>query len=231
MTKFTQTYQTDLKYSEWEQIEQYFPPCKRGRRRKWEMWLIVNAIFYVTRTGCQWRMMPKDLPSWQTVYGYFGRWKHNGVYELINATLVKQARQQAGRNRQPSAASIDSQSVKTSEGGEARGVDVHKQTNGRKRHIVVDTLGFLLLVAVHSAGLQDAEGGKLTLQALFNRGCCPAKPEQRITTAIEESGKRAIPPGSTHGRSGRLPSRACKMACGRVAWPIGKVVDNHGAAA
>src|SRR6266849_6713346 len=169
MAKFAQTYPTHLKYTEWQQIEQYFPPSKLGRPRTWDMWLIVNAIFYVTRTGCQWRMMPTNLPPWQTVYGYFGRWKRNGVYEQINATLVKQARQQAGHNPQPSAASIDSQSGKTSEGGEARGVDVHKQTNGRKRHIVVDVLGLLLVVVVHSAGIPDGTGGKLTLQRLFDR--------------------------------------------------------------
>ena len=169
MAKFTQTYPTDLKYTEWQQIEQYFPPSKRGRPRKWEIWLIINAILYVTRTGCQWRMLPTNLPPWQTVYGYFWRWTRTGMWEPINAAVVRQARQQAGRNPQPSAASIDSQSVKTSEGGEARGVDVHKQTNGRKRHIVVDTLGLLLIVVVHSAGLQDSAGGKLTLQALFDR--------------------------------------------------------------
>src|SRR5260370_10303357 len=150
MTKFTQTYPTDLKYTEWQQIEQYFAPSKLGRPRKWDMWLIVNAIFYVTRTGCQWRMMPKDLPPWQTVYGYFGRWKRNGVYEQLNAPLGKQARQQAGHDPQPSAASIDSHSGKTSEGGEARGVDVHKQTNGRKPHIVVDSLGVLLIIVLDS---------------------------------------------------------------------------------
>ena len=169
MAKFTQTYPTDLQYSEWEQIQPYFPASKLGRPRKWDMWLIINAIVYVNRTGCQWRMRPKDLPPWQTVYGYFWRWTRSGKWEPINALLVQQARQQAGREAQPSAASIDSQSVKTSEGGEARGVDVHKQTSGRKRHIVVDRLGFLLLVVVTSAGVQDAAGAQLTLPALFDR--------------------------------------------------------------
>jgi len=103
MAKFTKTYPTDLKYTEWQQIMEFFPSYTRGRPRKWEMWQILNAIYYVNRSGEQWRMLPVDFPPWQTVYGYYWRWKRNGLWPQINAILVRRVRQKAGRDPQPSA--------------------------------------------------------------------------------------------------------------------------------
>jgi len=152
-------YASDTTDEEWAVIAPYMPgENRRGRPRTTVLRNVVNSIFYIAQSGCQWRLLPKEFPPYTTVQRYFYRWRDDGTWQRINHHLVMLAREADGREASPTAGVIDSQSVKTTEAGGRRGFDAGKKIKGRKRHLLTDTAGFLIAGIVHEASTQDRDG-------------------------------------------------------------------------
>src|SRR5205823_7641605 len=163
------TYPSDVTDEQWGLLEPLIPVYPGGRPRKTDVRDVLDAIFYVLRTGCQWRFLPKDFPPKSTVWRYFDEWRHNGTLEAIHDALREKVRQKAKPRRPRRTASIDGQSVDSSSGGEAIGRDNAKNVDGRKRHIIVDSLGLLLAVAVTAASVDDGAAAPTALQQLVGQ--------------------------------------------------------------
>jgi len=180
-------YSSDMSDKQWERLQEYLPELStRGTHlRKWDRRVIINAILYLVSTGCQWRMLPKDFPPWQSVYYHYNQWCKDGTWFLMHQFLHQQTRIAAGRNPEPSVAMVDSQSVKTTELAETRGFDGHKRIKGHKRHIAKL---FIWFFAIHKVYADGAYRGEL-VQWLWNRFQCTLE----ITLNLQENGFQVLP--------------------------------------
>lgn len=165
-----QPYPSDMTDAQWELLADLFPEAKTGRPREVSIPDVVDAIFYVNRTGVQWRYLPHDYPRWDVVYSYFRKWGKDGTWDKVQRVLREGVRQTAGREATPSLACVDSQSVKGTECGGDHGLDGHKKINGVKRHILVDTMGLLLAVVVTAASVTDAKAAREVFQRATAEG-------------------------------------------------------------
>ena len=165
------SYPTDLSDAEFEHIEEHLPTAnQRGRPKIHPPPEILNAIFYVLKSGCPWRLLPREFPPWRSVYHWFRAWRIDGTFERLNAALRETLRARLGRNPKPTAGIVDSQTIRTTGvGGTERGFDPAKQVEGRKRHLLVDAEGLLMKVRVHSAKVPDQDGIRLLLEPMRGR--------------------------------------------------------------
>lgn len=163
-------YPTDLNDSQWQVIEKCFSSKELERKRKDNLRTIWNALFYMAKAGCQWRMLPNDFPKWRTVNYYFYKWLDNGLFDLVVSRVREFARLLSHCKKEPTAGIMDSQSVKMSCNPGIRGIDANKKVNGRKRHVITDTQGFLLAVLVHPANVHDSKMALLLLRRLKEFG-------------------------------------------------------------
>jgi transposase len=171
-----------------------YMPCKNrcGRPRVTAMRALVNSIFFIAQSGCQWRLLPKEFPPYTTVQRYFYRWRDDGTWQKINHHLVMMAREADGREASPTAGVIDSQSIKTTEAGGPRGFDAGKKIKGRKRHLLTDTAGFLIAGIVHEASVQDRDGAPALLQLIRSAFPGYVMSSPMVATPVRNS-KRRLP--------------------------------------